>query len=186
MATGSVAAYGSDSPDGFEEKEYLPGMDIWVNQTTAPSQLAPSQNGIVIDQSWELQRYVLLPNSVDLSTWIIYDQDAIFVVGGFGGSAIAKDRGMISVSATGEEKTETGLTGFTGRATDGVTKVDANERVSNIDATIIDATYDHFATKSTRTACGPGCKVARFRWWRPIIAPLPPSRNAPGSASWSS
>ena len=39
------------------------------------------------------------------------------------------------------------------------------------------------ATSSTRIRCGPACSRARCRWWRPTIAPSPPSRSASASAT---
>ena len=36
---------------------------------------------------------------------------------------------------------------------------------------------------ATRTACGRACRPARCRWWRPTIAPSPPSRSASASAT---
>lgn len=144
----AMAMPGVDNPDGFETQAYTPGLDIYVNQSAAPAQLAGSGAPA---QTWEIHRYILLPNSVDLKDWIIYDKSATFVIGGFGGDVnnhFTLPKLGIIINAKATTATETGLTSFTGRSTDGVTKVDANERVGQIDATTIDATYDHFSGTS--------------------------------------
>jgi len=147
----SALPWGADDPDNFEDQAYLSGIDMWVNET-APAQAAPGQvasdNGLI---KYQIQRYVFLPASVDLSEWTIHDHDAIFILGlwSMPGDTVVTERGdnfiRMASAQTYDERTESGLTSWEegSRKTDGITMVDANSRVSDNGGNLVDVTFDY-------------------------------------------
>ena len=126
------AAIGIDSVEGYEEKSFLGGMDIWLNQTLSSSQ-APTQDGYInTGVTWQLIHAIIVPDNQNIE-WIL--EEGVKLVYGFGGNAgedVQRDSFLnypsFSASAEGDVKTETGNTEFTGRDVDGITNIDANDR----------------------------------------------------------
>lgn len=149
----------SDNVEGYEKNELLTGLDIYINESSSPVQPGLSLNELseINENGWKIQRYFLLPASVNLDDWTIYDQNTIFVIGGWGGQAgpdIEHQKFSIfdyqlpnfvsTVSAQSEIKTETGITSYTGRTVDGVTNIDANEEIGQSDTVTIDTDFTSF------------------------------------------
>jgi hypothetical protein len=107
-------------------------------------------NALPTNQGWELARYFLLPQSVDLDDWIIFDTSVTIIVGalwqrsGYVSDDAYDFSGLLGLNA-GENKTETGLSDIEGASTSNFVNKDANDIVTNRDDNSIpnvDMTWD--------------------------------------------
>ena len=126
--------------ENYEKNMFLPGFDLWVNQSTTVFALALQS----AHQSWELVHYMVFPDSISRQDLQINDPSVRlrFIFGGANMDTVdaAQDNGIALQG--GSTKSEIGYTSFDSRDTNSVNNMPVADGLSADAGVLIDTRYD--------------------------------------------
>jgi len=134
-----------DTVETYEKNMFLPGFDIWVNQTGGSALFALSAVSDV-STSNRLVHYMILPDSISMDDLIINDPNVRirFI---FGGTSPQTQNGI----QLQKEVSEAGLTSYSSRDTSRTNAEPVDEILQEDAAVVIDTQYSHFNESNFNT-----------------------------------